>query len=139
MHGRLRDTASAIARPTHRLAALHVLDRSATVGWRAQVVSEATDVRDGPRQGDAEAITVSAAASGNLGLAAGNLIGGIATQTMVLVLCDLFAPKPLKRRRLSPREFQPSARSAEHKQPAARIRPPFAAAQFSPSVHLPSA
>jgi cation:H+ antiporter len=41
------------------------------------------------------AITVSAAASGNLGLAAGNLIGGIATQTMVLVLCDLFAPKPL--------------------------------------------
>jgi cation:H+ antiporter len=42
------------------------------------------------------AITVSAAASGNLDLAAGNLIGGIATQTMVLVLCDLAAPtKPL--------------------------------------------
>ena len=41
------------------------------------------------------AITVSAAASGNLGLAAGNLIGGIATQTMVLVVCDLFAPQPL--------------------------------------------
>ena len=35
------------------------------------------------------AITVSAAAHGNLGLAAGNLIGGIAVQTMVLVLCDL--------------------------------------------------
>jgi cation:H+ antiporter len=35
------------------------------------------------------AITVSAAAKGNLGLAAGNLIGGIAIQTMVLVLCDL--------------------------------------------------
>jgi cation:H+ antiporter len=35
------------------------------------------------------AITVSAAASGNLGLAAGNLIGGIAMQTMVLVLCDI--------------------------------------------------
>ena len=35
------------------------------------------------------AITVSAAAQGNLGLAAGNLIGGIAVQTMVLVLCDL--------------------------------------------------
>jgi cation:H+ antiporter len=35
------------------------------------------------------AITVSAAASGNLGLAAGNLIGGIAVQTMVLVVCDL--------------------------------------------------
>ena len=34
------------------------------------------------------AITVSAAASGNLELAAGNLIGGIAVQTMVLVLCD---------------------------------------------------
>ena len=34
------------------------------------------------------AITVSAAASGHLDLAAGNLIGGIAVQTMVLVLCD---------------------------------------------------
>ena len=34
------------------------------------------------------AITVSAAAQGNLGLAAGNLIGGIAVQTMVLVVCD---------------------------------------------------
>ncbi|HUJ91450.1 MAG TPA: hypothetical protein VLW05_02035 [Gaiellaceae bacterium] len=34
------------------------------------------------------AITVSAAAKGNLDLAAGNLIGGIAVQTMVLVLCD---------------------------------------------------
>jgi cation:H+ antiporter len=34
------------------------------------------------------AITVSAAAQGHLGLAAGNLIGGIAIQTMVLVLCD---------------------------------------------------
>ena len=32
------------------------------------------------------AITVSAAASGHLGLAAGNLIGGIAVQTMVLVV-----------------------------------------------------
>src|SRR5438128_1600148 len=39
------------------------------------------------------AITISAAASGNLGLAAGNLIGGIAIQTMVLVLCD-FAVGP---------------------------------------------
>jgi cation:H+ antiporter len=35
------------------------------------------------------AITISAAASGNLGLAAGNLIGGIAVQTMVLVVCDI--------------------------------------------------
>ena len=35
------------------------------------------------------AITVSAAAQGNLGLAAGNLIGGIAVQTMVLVVCDV--------------------------------------------------
>ena len=34
------------------------------------------------------AITVSAAAGGNLGLAAGNLIGGIAVQTMVITLCD---------------------------------------------------
>jgi cation:H+ antiporter len=37
------------------------------------------------------AITVSAAAQGNLGLAAGNLIGGIAMQTMVLVICDAVA------------------------------------------------
>jgi cation:H+ antiporter len=37
------------------------------------------------------AITVSAAAQGNLGLAAGNLIGGIAIQTMVLLLCDIAA------------------------------------------------
>jgi len=34
------------------------------------------------------AITISAAASGHLDLAAGNLIGGIAVQTMVLVVCD---------------------------------------------------
>src|SRR5437870_2318357 len=37
------------------------------------------------------AITVSAAAQGNLDLAAGNLIGGIAVQTMVLVVCDIAA------------------------------------------------
>src|SRR5438128_120979 len=42
------------------------------------------------------AITVSACASGHLDLAAGNLVGGSATQTMVLVVCDLAAPtKPL--------------------------------------------
>jgi cation:H+ antiporter len=35
------------------------------------------------------AITISAAAQGNLQLAAGNLIGGIAIQTMVLLLCDI--------------------------------------------------
>ena len=35
------------------------------------------------------AITISAAAQGNLGLAAGNLIGGIAMQTMVLVVCEI--------------------------------------------------
>jgi cation:H+ antiporter len=34
------------------------------------------------------AITISAAAQGNLALAAGNLIGGIAIQTMVLLICD---------------------------------------------------
>ena len=34
------------------------------------------------------AVTVSGALQGNLGLVAGNLIGGIAVQTMVLVLCD---------------------------------------------------
>ncbi len=37
------------------------------------------------------AITVSAAAGGHLGLAAGNLIGGIAVQTMVLAICDAAA------------------------------------------------
>lgn len=37
------------------------------------------------------AITVSAAAQGKLGVAAGNLIGGIAVQTMVLAICDLSA------------------------------------------------
>jgi cation:H+ antiporter len=41
------------------------------------------------------AITVSAAVQGNLSLAAGNLIGGIAVQTMVLVLCD-FAVGPTR-------------------------------------------
>ena len=35
------------------------------------------------------AITISAAAEGNLSLAAGNLIGGIAIQTMVLLICDV--------------------------------------------------
>ena len=35
------------------------------------------------------AITISAAAEGNLPLAAGNLIGGIAIQTMVLLICDV--------------------------------------------------
>ena len=41
------------------------------------------------------AITISAAAAGNLGLAAGNLIGGIAIQTMVLLVCD-FAVGPVR-------------------------------------------
>ena len=39
------------------------------------------------------AITVSAAAQGNLPLAAGNLIGGIAVQTMVLLICDAVADR----------------------------------------------
>ncbi len=39
------------------------------------------------------AITISAAASGNLKLAAGNLIGGIAIQTMVIVICDAAASR----------------------------------------------
>ncbi len=39
------------------------------------------------------AITVSAAAKGHLDLAAGNLIGGIAMQTMVLVVCDAAASR----------------------------------------------
>jgi cation:H+ antiporter len=41
------------------------------------------------------AITISAAASANLALAAGNLIGGIAIQTMVLLVCD-FAVGPTR-------------------------------------------
>ncbi len=43
------------------------------------------------------AVTISAAAQHNLPLAAGNLIGGIAMQTMVLVICDMFVKgdKPL--------------------------------------------
>jgi cation:H+ antiporter len=41
------------------------------------------------------AITVTAAAAGNLGLASGNLIGGIAVQTLVLVLCDAVASRDL--------------------------------------------
>jgi cation:H+ antiporter len=41
------------------------------------------------------AITISAAAAGNLQLAAGNLIGGIAIQTMVLLICD-FAVGPVR-------------------------------------------
>src|SRR5690349_10172453 len=41
------------------------------------------------------AITISAAAAGNLSLAAGNLIGGIAIQTMVLLICD-FAVGPVR-------------------------------------------
>jgi cation:H+ antiporter len=39
------------------------------------------------------AITISAASAGHLGLAAGNLIGGVAVQTVVLVLCDAFATR----------------------------------------------
>jgi cation:H+ antiporter len=83
---------------------------AAVVTWRAGVsLSKTTDVLDA-RLGLGDeigglvllsiagslpelAITVSAAASGNLPLAAGNLIGGIAIQTMVLLVCD-FAVGP---------------------------------------------
>ncbi len=43
------------------------------------------------------AITMSAAIQAHLGLAAGNLIGGIAVQTMVIAICDIAVPgdKPL--------------------------------------------
>ncbi len=43
------------------------------------------------------AITISACAGGHLSLAAGNLIGGIAVQTMVLFVCDVVSgpPRPL--------------------------------------------
>ena len=41
------------------------------------------------------AITITAAAQGNIQLAAGNLIGGIAIQTMVLLICD-FAVGPTR-------------------------------------------
>jgi len=37
------------------------------------------------------AITITSASQGNLDIAAGNLIGGIAMQTMVLVICDVAA------------------------------------------------
>jgi cation:H+ antiporter len=41
------------------------------------------------------AITVTAASSGHLGIAAGNLIGGVAVQTLVLVIADYFVRSPL--------------------------------------------
>src|SRR5215469_5243866 len=40
------------------------------------------------------AITISAASSGDLGLATGNLLGGIAMQTLVLVLLDAVSHSP---------------------------------------------
>jgi cation:H+ antiporter len=89
---------------TPLLAVVFIAAAAAT--WAAGVVlSNATDVLDSRFNLGEElggllllaiagslpelAITVSAAASGHLDIAAGNLIGGIAVQTMVLVLCDL--------------------------------------------------
>lgn len=82
---------------------------SAIVVWQAGVrLSTATDTMD--RRfgwGDALgglillsvatnlpeiAITISAAIRGNIGLATGNLLGGIAIQTVVLVVLDMFGP-----------------------------------------------
>src|SRR5918911_1652378 len=89
--------------PTAALVALFVA--SAGVIWVAGVgLSKATDALDG-RLGLGSAlgglvllafatnlpeiaITVTAAARGNLGLAVGNLVGGIAIQTLVLALLD---------------------------------------------------
>ena len=84
----------------------------AAVTWFAGIVlSKATDALDDRLQlGEALggmvllavagslpelAITVSAAAAGHLGLAAGNLVGGIAIQTVVLVVCDGVADRRL--------------------------------------------
>ena len=76
-------------------------------GWVARVnLAKATDLLD-DRYGLGEAlggmillsvagslpelaITISAAVAGNMGMAAGNLIGGVAMQTFVLVIADRF-------------------------------------------------
>jgi len=89
--------------PGPALVAIFVVAAAAT--WVAGIfLSRATDALD-ERLGLGEAlggaillaitgslpeiaITVAAVMAGNLGIAAGNLIGGMAVQTMVLVLCD---------------------------------------------------
>lgn len=94
--------------PTYALVLLFMA--SVAVTWAAGVrLSSTTDTLDN-RLGLGEAlggvvllavagslpelaITVSAASSGHLGLASGNLIGGIAVQTVVLVICDAFASR----------------------------------------------
>jgi cation:H+ antiporter len=85
---------------------------SALATWVAGVwLAKATDVLD-ERLGFGEAIggmillsvsgslpevaiTITAATSGHLGIAAGNLIGGVAIQTLVLVIADGFVRGPL--------------------------------------------
>lgn len=91
------------------LALVGIFLISATFVWLAGVhLSNATDALD-RRYGWGDAlggllllsiatnlpelaITVSAGIHGNIGLATGNLLGGIAIQTVVLVLLDIFGP-----------------------------------------------
>jgi cation:H+ antiporter len=84
---------------------LILLAASAAIWWAGGLLSRTTDALDARFELGSElggvillavagslpeaAITVSAAFQGHLDIAAGNLIGGIAMQTMVLVICDV--------------------------------------------------
>ncbi len=72
------------------------------------------------------AITVSAAAKGHLGLAAGNLIGGVAVQTLVLVICDAVASRDAGAHAISSGTSSPSSR-------ACSSSPSSAACSWAPS------